>query len=95
MIPDANIGTLFAQFAYQASPTGDIAFFGLVIIMIFVWLFWGLGISQVSALMLSFLLIGALHLMIGGIFTTLFLLFAAIIGMLFVANLFVRIARFG
>lgn len=95
MIPDANISNIFAQFAFQASPTGDIAFFGVVILLIFGWLFWGLGISQVSALMITFLLIGALHLMLGGIFTIVFLLFGAIIGMLFAANLFVRIARFG
>ena len=94
-IPDSNMSTIFAQFASNAFPFGDYTFLGLVIVCIFAYLFWGLGISQISALMLGFLLIGTLHFMFGGIFTMLFIATGAVIMMIAALTLVSRLKRVG
>lgn len=92
-IADSNMSAIFAQFATNAFPFGDYTFLGLVLICIFAYLFWGLAIGEVSVLMLGFLLIGTLHFMFGGVFTTLFIAAGAVIMMISVLTLLSRLKR--
>lgn len=92
-VPDANLSNLFTNFAYQASPTGSLEFFGIIILLIFIYLCWGFGLTLISTVILGFVLLGILNMMFGGIFTTLFIMAIAMIGILMGLTFFSRIAR--
>ena len=90
---DYGVVKLFTSLAPNISPTGDLTFVGFIILFLFIYLCWSLGLTLVSVAILGFIAMAALSMMFGGIFTLLFYGTIAVLGMLVALIAFSRFAR--